>query len=555
MADLPMEVAEPLFPGSNFIKGAAGMPAVRQATMLVALAASVSLGLFATNWMQTPDYRPLGGAMSPRKTSEVIQALETGQLEYKLDQRSGLVLVPVDQIYSARMLLADAELIESDQLGYELLDKDPGFGVSQFMEVARHRRSVEGELAKSISTITAIQHARVLLATPKSTSFLRDRRKPSASVTVVLKPGRQLDSMQVRGITKLVASAVPELLSSDVVVVDQSGSLLSAGSDDPRMLSSERDLAFVRSIEHSLYDKIANILTPWVGNDRFTAEVSASIDFTRAEQTEEIYNPDLSAVRSEDLLEEQTRGNEASVGAVPGTLINNPPETAEVGQTNAGEQGEQSTNSNSTSKVRSTKNYEVDRTISHTRHQVGKLQRLSVSVVVDHRVVIDPESEESTSEPWSQEDISELLLAVRGAVGYQEERGDVVNVVNKPFFRESIAAPEPIPMWAEAWFSDLLKQLLGGIALIVVVFGLLRPLFKNLSQAGELVRERQSLAIADMTQVRQAALQEAVPGLPSPIAHQATDSNAHKMETVRNLIGEDPNRVAQVVKHWVNEDE
>jgi flagellar M-ring protein FliF len=553
MAELPIESPDmqmqgSLLPGSNFIKGAVGMPVVRQATLLIALAASVSLGIFATEWMQTSDYKPLGTAFSLRETDEITKVLDASQIDYQLDQRTGIVSVPADEIYSARMMLAGADLIGSGQSGYELLDKEQGFGVSSFMENARHRRSIEGELAKNIAIITAVQEAAVLLATPKTSSFIRDRRKPSASVTVTLKPGRQLDSNQIRGITNLVAGAVPELDSEDVVVVDQSGSLLSDGLDDLSLRRSQQDLALVRSHERTLQTKIGNILTPWIGSNRFTAEVNATMDFTRSQESEELYNPDLVALRSEQRAEEQNVGVSQDVGGVPGTLSNQPPVLGVVEDTTAAKEQIRS------SAVRSTKNYEVDRTLSYTEHQVGRLTRLSVAVVVDDRIVVDAETGAQSSEPWNPEDLDSITQAVQMAVGFRADRGDSVSVSNRAFYREPVVVAEAAPFWTESWFTELLKQVLGGIAIIIVVLGLLRPLFKNLSQAGEMVREQQSLAIADMTQIREAAMQEAVPGLPSPIQMRADDSSAQKMETVRNLISEDPNRVAQVVKHWVNDE-
>ena len=554
MAELPVQspvtaLDSPGLPGGNFIRGAVGMPVVRQVTLLIALAASVSLGVFATQWMQDDTYKPLGTPVSAAQTSEIAQTLEDNLIDYRLDPNNGMVLIAADDLHRARMLLAGAELLGNGKIGYALLDEEQGFGVSQFMENARHRRSVEGELAKNIEVITSVQSAAVLLATPKTSSFIRDRRKPSASVTVTLKPGRTLDSAQIRGITNLVAGAVPELAAADVVVVDQSGFLLSEGSEDRSLRRSQQDMALVRAHEQALQSKISNILTPWIGGDRFSAEVNATMDFTRSQESEELYNPDLVALRSEQRSEEQNVGANQVAAGVPGTLSNQPPE---FGAVNEAADTQESVRSSS---VRSTRNYEVDRTLSYTEHQVGRVTRLSVTVVVDDQVTIDPETGEATSTPWAPEEIDHLTQAIQTAVGFRADRGDSVSVVNRAFYRPPVIAALDTPIWAESWFVELIKQVLGGIAIIIVIFGLLRPLFKNLSQAGEMVREQQSLAIADMTQIREAALSEAVPGLPSPINLGGDETSAQKMETVRNLIGEDPNRVAQVVKHWVNEDE
>ena len=398
MAELPVQspataLDSPGLPGGNFIRGAVGMPVFRQVTLLVALAASVSLGVFATQWMQDDTYKPLGTPVSAAQTSEIAQSLEDNLIDYRLDPNNGMVLIAADDLHRARMLLAGAELLGNGKIGYALLDEEQGFGVSQFMENARHRRSVEGELAKNIEVITSVQSAAVLLATPKTSSFIRDRRKPSASVTVTLKPGRTLDSAQIRGITNLVAGAVPELDPADVVVVDQSGFLLSEGSEDRSLRRSQQDMALVRAHEQALQSKISNILTPWIGGDRFSAEVNATMDFTRSQESEELYNPDLVALRSEQRSEEQNVGASQVAAGVPGTLSNQPPE---FGAVNEEAQAEESVRSSS---VRSTRNYEVDRTLRDTEHQVGRVTRLSVTVVVDDQVSIDPETGEATSTP------------------------------------------------------------------------------------------------------------------------------------------------------------
>ena len=254
-------------------------------------------------------------------------------------------------------------------------------------------------------------------------------------------------------------------------------------------------------------------------------------------------------MRLSQRLEEERVGSATSVGGVPGTLSNEPPEFGEVAEAEPTQDQERTTS------ISSTRNFEVDRTISHTQEPVGRVQRISVSVVVDNNTEVNAETGETSEVPWTEEDLAELENAVKSAVGFSAERGDAVTVVNRGFYR----APEPVVevpgFWQQPWFVDLLKQVLGGLAILVVILGLVRPLFRNLSQAGELVREQQSMAIADMTQLREAAMQEAVPGLPTPITLDPDDSSAAKMETVRNLINDDPERVAQVVKQWVGEED
>ncbi len=560
MAELPIDPNVPrdagaVLPGANFIRAAAGMPLVRQLTLLFAIAGSVALAIAAVLWMQSPEYRPLVGVTSAYQANEIVQVLDGAGIAYRVDDRTGMVLVPQGTLYEARMKLAGASGVDGRQLGYELLDQDQGFGVSQFMEVARHRRSVEGELARSIATINAVESARVLLATPKSTAFLRDRRRPTASVTVRLASGEVLRPAQVKGITNLVAGAVPELEPKDVAVVDQSGKLLSVREEDAALEQSERQLAYVAKIETQLQEKIHNILLPTLGPERYRAEVSAEVDFTRTEEAEELYNPDLVALRSEQRLDEQSVG-ESTVGGVPGTLTNQPPETApgtpEVGDAGVAERRTRS---------ESTRNYEVDRTVSYTQHNVGSLTRLTVSVVVDDIEITDPDSGQVTQQSWSDEELERLATLVRNAVGYSAGRGDTVSIVNRRFFSQAVPEIETPAFWTEAWFTDLLKQILGAVVLLVLVLGLLRPLFRNLTQAGEVVKERAAAMAQDRALTHAGADSEAsAMALPSPAAERTRGSAsrmdyATKVDTVRGLVEQDPGRVAEVVKHWVSNDE
>jgi flagellar M-ring protein FliF len=558
MAELPIAVdvprdSGPTLPGANFLRAASGLPLVRQLTLLFAIAGSVALAIAAVLWMQSPDYRPLAGITTAYQANEVVQVLDSSGIAYRVDDRTGMVLVPQDSLYEARMKLAGASGIDGRQLGYELLDEDQGFGVSQFMEVARHRRSVEGELARSIATINAVESARVLLATPKSTAFLRDRRRPTASITVRLVSGHSLRPGQVKGITNLVAGAVPELQAQDVAVIDQTGKLLSIQDDDPALDQSERQLAYIAKIESQLQEKINNILLLTLGPDRYSAEVSAEVDFTRTEEAEELYNPDLVALRSEQRLEEESVG-QSQMGGVPGTLTNQPPETApdtpSVGDGDA---------VNRRSRSETTRNYEVDRTVSYTQHKVGSLTRLTVSVVVDDVGVADPQTGEVTQQSWSEAELERLATMVRNAVGYSASRGDTVSIVNRRFFAHAPVTVEATAFWAESWFTDLVKQVLGAVVLLVLVLGLLRPLFRNLSQAGEVVKERaamaQSLALPSGSIDTDQAM-----ALPSPAMERGQGQNgamdyAAKMDTVRGLVEQDPSRVAEVVKSWVSDDE
>lgn len=537
-------------PGADFLRGAAGMPVVRQLALLIAIAGSVAIGLVAVLWMQSPDFRPLSGINSVQQAGEVASLLDSNGITHRVDERTGLILVPQEQFHQARMMLAGAGQLDTGPAGYELLDQDQGFGVSQFMELARHRRSVEGELARSIGSLDAVMSARVLLATPKSTTFIRDRRKPSASVSVRLSPGLSLTDSQIRGITNLVAAAVPELAADDVAVVDQSGKLLSISGEDMELDASERQLAYIAKVERQLQSKVSGLLQPILGSERFGVQVTADVDFTRSEQAEELYNPNQSSVRSEHNRQEQNF-TESGAEGVPGALTNQPPETerTEVITDGGGVTPQMS-------RSESTRNYEIDRTIAYTQRAVGAVSRLTVSVVVDNLPAVDAESGETTTTPWTEEDLTQLTESIKSAVGYLEARGDQVSVVNRAFFTPAVEPLEEPPFWAEPWFMDLLKQGTVGLLILILGFGLLRPLFKNLSQAGAAVQEQNSLALAQLAQAQDLGM-PIDPDRPAAgvLLPAGTGGYEQKVEAVRGLVADDPGRVAQVVKHWVSNDE
>ncbi len=549
--DLPDQPAIRI-PGSDFLRGASKMPVVRQLGLLFAIAGAVALAVAAVLWMQDEDLKPLTAVQSADQAGEIMQLLDASGIAYRLDHRTGTLLVDGDRLYEARMKIAGVSSAEHSQVGYELLDQEQGFGVSQFMENARHRRSIEGELARSIATIESVQHARVLLAVPKSTTFLRDRRKPSASVTVTLRPGKTLMPEQVRGITNLVAGAVSELDTENVAIVDQSGRLLSRQDEDPGLEATERQLRYVAKLENQLRTKVEVILERMLGADSYTTQITAEVDFTKQEQASEQYNPQELAVRSESTMEEERVGVQPALG-VPGTLTNQPPAEPEA----TVDPAEQEAKQPRTVRNEATRNFEVDRTVSYVQQSYGRLNRLAVSVVVDHHRTVDAESGEVSTTPWSDEELEQLRSAVASAVGFSEARGDTISVMSSPFHQTEYEAPVDAPIWTESWFVDLTKQILGAIVLVLVLFLLLRPLYRSLSRAGEMVHERQAMEIADLNQAReQLSGGEGPLGLPKPGEHGAGEiTPVMKLDAVKGLVANDPARVAEVVKHWVNQDE
>jgi len=563
MADLPVEIDAGAAAssggsgssGGDFLRGYSTLPIVRQLGLMLALAATVAVGVSVVLWMREPDYKPLTGLGSIRQVNAAAEALQAANIAYRLDEGTGMLMVPAEVLHQARMKIAGVGGLSGDQEGFELLDKEQGFGVSQFMETNMFRRSLEGELSRSITSINGVQHARVHLAIPKSTAFLRDQRTPTASVTVGLAPGQSLSSGQVRAIMNLVAGAVSELTPEHVAVVDQTGQLLSGQDDDSAQGGTDHQLKYVQQVESSLRDKVRNILLPTVGVNRFSAEVAADVDFTWVEETEELFNPDQPALRSEQTLNEQRVGD-ASDGGVPGSVSNEPPAVATAPQTlpDALPAGATAPAAPSRSRTQATRNFELDRTISHTRHQVGRVTRLTVSVLVDDLPAPATEDGKISYVPWKDQDLERLTALVKNAIGYSAARGDTVTVINSPFLEEHAEPVEAVPFWTQTWFIDVVKKVIGGLLVLALVLGLLRPLFRNLSRAGSSVAS--DAAMARLVSMRSpndrqfyTSLDGGQVGVIGGPSHQA------QLATVRGLVAENPARVAQVVKHWVSKDE
>ncbi|OCR24685.1 flagellar M-ring protein FliF [Pseudomonas syringae] len=575
----------PLF-GLAFLDNLSEMPMLRQVGLMVGLAASVAIGFAVVLWSQQPDYRPLYGSLAGLDAKQVMDTLTAANIAYTVEPNSGALLVKADDVQRARIQLASAGVVQQDaNIGFEILDKDQGLGTSQFMEATRYRRGLEGELARTISALNNVKGARVHLAIPKSSVFVRDDRKPSASILVELYAGRSLEPSQVVAIINLVATSVPELNKSQITVVDQKGNLLSDQAENSELTMAGKQFDYSRRMEGMLTQRVQNILQPILGNDRYKAEVSANVDFSAVESTAESFNPDQPALRSEQSVNEQ-RSTSSGAQGVPGALSNQPPGPATAPQTTGGAAGgaaaaiapgqplldangqqimDPATGQPALApypadkRIQSTKNFELDRSISHTKQQQGRLTRLSVAVVVDDQVKINAANGETTRNPWSAEDLNRFTRLVQNAVGFDASRGDTVSVVNVPFSAERGETIPDIPFYSQPWFWDIVKQAMGVIFILVLVFGVLRPVLNNITNgkskqlAGfddemggmggmgggdELSNDRVSLGGP------QSIL------LPSP-----TEGYDAQLNAIKSLVAEDPGRVAQVVKEWINTDE
>lgn len=446
-------------------------------------------------------------------------------------------------------------------MGFELLQQDQGLGTSQFMETALYRRGLEGELARTIASMVAVRNARVHLAIPKESVFIRDPSKPRASVFVELFSGRTLARDQVAAIANLVASSIPELDVKDVTVVDQKGRLLNTRDTDEDVVLAAKQLEYTRTVEDTLLNRVNSILQPVVGLGNFRAEVSAEIDFTEVEQASETYNPDLPALRSEKTLEE-VRAMAPRPPACPGALSNQPPGPSSVPEQIDGttEAGVGASSGSGTSREQAVRNYELDRSVSYTRHQQGRVKRLSVAVVVDDLVAINPADGSEIRTQWQPNELERLKILVQNAVGYSAVRGDSVTVVNSPFVpTETVAVEEP-SFWQQKWFLDLGKQVLAALFVLILVLGVLRPILKSLARTGEEKEELEMGPAGDVSAELEgldgggiADDKVTFGGVDKSMLATPNESFEYQLNAIRSMVAEDPAKVAQAVRQWVVE--
>ena len=520
----------------------------RQIGLLIGLAASVAIGLAVVLWSRDPSYIPLYSQLNPRDTSDVLAVLERSGIEYKIDQNHGALLVPADELQSARLKLA-AEGLPRDSSGTEGMFAGNGtFNSSQFMENARYKQALETELARTISKFNDIKSARVHLAIPRESAFVRDSQQPSASVFIDVYSGLELKKHTIAAIVNLVASSIPNLSASRVTVVDQDGQLLNEGAGQTLFSDTERFLDYRQTLEQQYSQKIQEILTPILGYGRVRAKVSADIDFTSYEQTQELFNPEQSSVRSEQTMQEQRSATNDASG-VAGTLSNTPLPNAALGQKNIppknaanGATPQQTTTDQSKAndiRTQSTKNFELDKTVSHTKNQPGTIKRLSVAVLVDNRAVMNDKTKKMEKKPLTPQEIEQIKLLVSDAIGLNVKRGDSLNVINSNFVK-----PDPIEripdehFWQKDSFWSIIKQISGALFLLALIFGVLRPMLKTLANNKD-VEQANSKAAGEL-------------GLDGQMSLSDASDYESQLSLLRQVVDKEPKRVAQVVKSWVD---
>jgi len=512
----------------------------------LALGAGIALviSIMAAVWMwgQKPDYRVLLSNYSDRDGGAIIDALQQMNIPYQYAEGGGAILVPAERVHDARLKLATQGLPKGGTVGFELMENQK-LGVSQFLEQINFQRALEGELARSINSIATIQTSRVHLAIPKPTVFVREKQLPTASVLLNLYPGRTLDRQQVNAIMHLVSSSVPELTTQNVTIVDQNGALLSSidNQADTNQLDPNQ-LKYVKELQDGIVRRIESILTPMVGAGNMRAEASADVDFSRSEQAAETYKPNGTAEnaskRSEHANESRNSDTEKAVG-IPGAVSNQP------GQ--AGIPPPPNTPAPTTAPVNtqkeSTINYEIDKTIRYDQHPMGNIKRLSVAVLVNNKTEIDAKGK-PVVKPLTDAEKEQITGLVREAMGFSQDRGDSLNVVNTAFtLTPQEVLPEP-PFLKQFATLDMAKTagqyLVSGLVILYLFFAVLRPMIRRLSTPAVSVPNTEPAR----TEPAVSATHSTPPG-----------NQKNNLQTARKMATEDPQMVANIVKNWVRENE
>lgn len=447
---------------------------LRQVVLVLSISICVALIVMLFFWVREPDMRPLG-AYETEELIPVLDYLDQQKQQYKLDGNT--ILVPVSDYNSLKLSMVRAGLNQNRQAGDEILMQDMGFGVSQRLEQERLKLSRERQLAKAIEEMRQVNKARVLLALPKQSVFVRHNQEASASVFLTVRTGANLKQEEIDAVVDMVASAVPGMKPSRVTVTDQHGRLLSSGSQDPVSAARRKEQELEKQQEEALRGKIDSVLIPILGLGNYTAQVDIELDFSAVEQTRKVFDPNTPATRSEYTLEDYNNGN--VVAGVPGALSNQPPADASIPQ-DVAQMKDGSVMGQGSVHKEATRNYELDTTISHERKQSGVINRQTVAVAVKSRSSVNPDTGEVTYTPLSEADLNSIRQVLIGTVGYSENRGDLLNVLSMPFAEPEMEQIVDVPIWEHPNFNDWVRWFASALVIIIVILVLVRPAMKKL---------------------------------------------------------------------------
>jgi flagellar M-ring protein FliF len=543
-----------LAPDMGLASRLVSLPARSKFNLGMGAAALVAVVLGLIVWSNQGDYKVLYANLSDKDGGAIIAQLSQMNIPYRHSDGGAAILVPASKVHDARLKLASAGLPKASVGGFEMMD-NARFGQTQFQERLTFQRGLEGELSRSIGSLAAVESARVHLALPAQNGFFREQQKPSASVVLSLRAGRALDGGQVAGIVHLVSSSVPEMNPKAVSVLDQTGALISSPPDTSGQAGLDaQQLQYVAQIEQGYAKRIAELLEPVVGRENLRANVTADIDFSQIESTEEAFKPNqgsnvAATVRSQQTTE-QSGSSTATASGVPGAASNQPPlpATAPITAASGAATSAAAAPLSANSRRDAVTNFEVDKTVRVTRNATGTIKRLNAAVVVNNRSVTDPKGK-TTQVPLSPEEVEKLTALVQESIGFSKDRGDSVKVVNAPFKIEPVTVVD-VPLWKQPEVIDMLRAAAvpAGLSLVamLVFFGMIRPAL-NAALAPPVPPPGSNLNASVDDDV-------AMPSLPVPKAMKALEGplSSEHLDAARNLAMQNPAAVAQIVRGWVN---
>jgi len=500
---------------------------IKQLILVVGLAGAVAAAVAVILWSQSPSYVAVQAGMDDRDGAQVVALLQSNGIPYELNGASGAVMVPASRLNEVKLLLAEAGLPRSSAGGMDGLRDGSSLGQTPFMENAFYWQALQIELARTIMELRPVQAARVHLAVPARSAFLRNRQSASASVMLEMYPGRVLDRAKVAAVVHLVASSVAELEPEQVTVVDQRGDLLTNASGDDAAGVGASQFEYTKRYEQLAANAIEAQLSPVLGASRVRATVAADLDFTVAREVRKTFDPNNSVVIAEEQENETRRGELAGAG-IPGALTNQPPE-APVAAT---DQAATSQTISSSSRRRS--NFDVDETFRETQLPTGTVRRLSIAVLIDNKAATDA----GPGEPLTQTELDGLTELAKRAVGFDEARGDTFAVLNSAFLPAAkIGKVEPPPIWEQGWVWDVARQLSGVILVLLLALFVVKPIVKNLTTP-------------EPPQLLPGGTMGGMPGMAASQMPAIPQGYDERMAAARTVINQDPRQVAQVMRNW-----
>jgi len=552
---------------SGFSAKLGNVDILRQLTLVVALSICLAIAVFVIILANEPDYRFLS-KLPTEQLIKTMDFLDANQVDYR--QENNTISVPTSDYQNVKLLLAREGLTNEPTQGNDILMKDMGFGVSQRMERERLKYGRELQLAKTVEQLQSISRAKVLLAIPKENIFARREKNPSATVVLTLQRGRLLSAEEVDAVVDIIASSVQGLSPNRVTVTDQNGRLLNSGSQNSISSRSRNEFDLEQKREQEYMDKIDTILIPVVGLGNYTAQVDVMMDFTHTEETARRYNSDLPALRSEMKVEDNSIGG--VLGGIPGALSNQPPLESSIPEDAT---ASKKRSMPSRKHTESTKNYELDEAVSHTKQQGAIVRRVSVSVALDYvnsptpAPVTDGDAEEASiaavaKEPRSVAEIAAIRRLLQGSIGFDLQRGDVLEVVTIPFTRSDFGAIKEVPIWEQPWFIKILKLVMGALVIIVLIVAVVRPMLKRLIYPDQTPEDYGDKSLDSHIDLGDETMDMLTSDFDAGNVGFAPDGSLqlpdlHRdedvLKAVRALVANEPELSSQVVKSWLNEDE